>query len=1379
MSLINLFINLLSGGATGYITNDFAVKMIFKKYGPMGGVILDTREEFTENISRLVERDIINNRTIESELEKEEFRQVFIKIITDMLSRHLPEHASGIDIGNIPLIDQTFDSFFKYYQDNVSGFIEKLLHTVFNNIRLSDLVGEKQRGALSKKIFELSLVEIKNSSLIKNLLLYFYRENKERQISEFIDPQIIMAVATNLAAAADGLHEKLKLQFEPQIDLTIRSIYERLGIDAILIDLINNIKDKQLVELLGRENAQDLACEMLEQSIKLLKSSAGRQIINDFSANVIRILKGTDATVFSILDDRIESNLETYLQEKLPDLVEKIIVWIKVNKHQLEELINQSVDDVLSAEGGIQAKVKMFLKDTFINDVAKQYGVVTKIIEFIETDTDIRAMSVQFANILIAYLKENTLSHIFNDLEQKKILKPEYLTSLILNNINNHLANFNVGLVGYFLGCRLGDLINDDFEIHFTGYIREVLVENCKTKYLFAAKSTELMQGVLADNIIALAQSKLGQLINSGKFENLAGQCEQAILSGLAAHQSQLIAVITQTVEKENTNKTLGDFFNETMRKNIGNKFTGLSLSKIKEQLQKNPNLQLQELCRNLSSRQQVIEGLTNLVLELIKSNMHIILDGKIEQAVANNLEQLPDAQLQAMVEDFMGKELKPISLFGAILGTMAALGIYFVQGGLQVDAEPAINPAITVAAYGFIGYLTNVVALKMVFRPYKQWDLLGIKVPFTPGVVAKQKSRFAASMGVFVDQDLLNADAVADIFRSKRKEIEKSFSSKMQQDNYHVLHQLLNGNSDFIAGKVTSYGLAYLKNNRLIVVSRLLPELASISMSSLNYDQILSTMQEKSKSYLQGAGDFLVPYIEAFLRSPKSLNAVLPQFAKDLFFKRVNGLIAEKLQVLFDYLKDDAKIEGLVASFDGTFAALIEKNIYNLLSEQQRIYIKDTTGIYLINKMKSPEVRKSLLEWTEARLSREIAPDKSIGDLFGGFLIRVLRQNIDFILKNVIGAAEHRLQADRENIKGRINGIILDKGIWAWFASLTLNLQDTIGNIVDDLVEHKLPDFIKDKQAELEEMVNDFIDGVERTQVGEVGVNLNYNGILHVMDRLLASSSSARVVKGLSDQFVESVLHVPAKELFRIVDVSSTLDVYKLFASEIKTCRNELANTLAGHQAVLVSEMSTLFQEIIEKLFSQLPVAQFSRGIAGEDLARSVKVIIYDLTENDYFAAQSERYIRTSIGEVKVKELSEILDFNLLKKDTLVVLDRILEDDKAVAALKGVVKDAVNALASEINNIIVPETRDYIFTVLLKSTLDAVDVRFYNLVSAVNIRQVTEREINSMNPRKIEALFNSFAKPYFRKVEMYGWFGGGIGLLASIPGQLLQAFTK
>lgn len=59
------------------------------------------------------------------------------------------------------------------------------------------------------------------------------------------------------------------------------------------------------------------------------------------------------------------------------------------------------------------------------------------------------------------------------------------------------------------------------------------------------------------------------------------------------------------------------------------------------------------------------------------------------------------------------------------------------------------------------IGYITNWFAIKMLFRPHEEKRFLGIHIPFTPGLIPKEKGRIARSVGETVGIHLLSPDVV------------------------------------------------------------------------------------------------------------------------------------------------------------------------------------------------------------------------------------------------------------------------------------------------------------------------------------------------------------------------------------------------------------------------------------------------------------------------------------------------------------------------------------------------------------------------------------------------------------------------------------------
>lgn len=68
------------------------------------------------------------------------------------------------------------------------------------------------------------------------------------------------------------------------------------------------------------------------------------------------------------------------------------------------------------------------------------------------------------------------------------------------------------------------------------------------------------------------------------------------------------------------------------------------------------------------------------------------------------------------------------------------------------------------------IGYITNWIAVKMLFRPRKEVLLFGKRLPFTPGVIPKGKARLARAVGRAVEQQLLTEEVLREVLLSEEK---------------------------------------------------------------------------------------------------------------------------------------------------------------------------------------------------------------------------------------------------------------------------------------------------------------------------------------------------------------------------------------------------------------------------------------------------------------------------------------------------------------------------------------------------------------------------------------------------------------------------------
>ena len=80
----------------------------------------------------------------------------------------------------------------------------------------------------------------------------------------------------------------------------------------------------------------------------------------------------------------------------------------------------------------------------------------------------------------------------------------------------------------------------------------------------------------------------------------------------------------------------------------------------------------------------------------------------------------------------------------------------------------------------GAIGYLTNALAIRMLFRPLTRKYLLGIPVPLTPGIIPRRRGELARSIGRMVSRELLSAETLRERLESEAfgRSLEAQFRS-------------------------------------------------------------------------------------------------------------------------------------------------------------------------------------------------------------------------------------------------------------------------------------------------------------------------------------------------------------------------------------------------------------------------------------------------------------------------------------------------------------------------------------------------------------------------------------------------------------------------
>lgn len=144
------------------------------------------------------------------------------------------------------------------------------------------------------------------------------------------------------------------------------------------------------------------------------------------------------------------------------------------------------------------------------------------------------------------------------------------------------------------------------------------------------------------------------------------------------------------------------------------------------------------------------------------------------------------------------------------------------------------------------IGYITNKIAVEMLFRPLKPIYIGKFKLPFTPGIIPNGKERLAKAIGEAVGNNLLTTDTIKETLLSK--EMEASISQHLDSllENMYLEQTTIETKLKQNIGETTT---SYLQNNlKQSITTKASQGLISMDLGEIVAKEVMSAVQAKVK---------------------------------------------------------------------------------------------------------------------------------------------------------------------------------------------------------------------------------------------------------------------------------------------------------------------------------------------------------------------------------------------------------------------------------------------------------------------------------------------------------------------------------------------------
>ena len=423
-----------------------------------------------------------------------------------------------------------------------------------------------------------------------------------------------------------------------------------------------------------------------------------------------------------------------------------------------------------------------------------------------------------------------------------------------------------------------------------------------------------------------------------------------------------------------------------------------------------------------------------------------------------------------------------------------------------------------------------------MLFRPREAKYIFGMKLPFTPGLIPKEKSRIANKVGETVGTHLLNSDSLSKALKDDK------IKSKFNEVAKEKINQVINSNSTLEESLKNTLGENYyaLKRN-------MINNIAKTILESIQEEEFKNKLKfyivDSIKERLNKNPEKIIDFINSNKFREVIINTLEEEKTRDIIGKALLKELEKEDLTIEEVIPENIKpyIEEYVKSQKDTLVDIIK----NLLRDDEVSYkiksaINDNIPSIVSMFLSGDVIYGKLVSLVDKSLSEE-ENKEYICDAALAFVHESMKKKVSDVINNV---GEEKLEVISDALGDKI--------------SKKLNTEENIDSIISKL-NCKISSFNSYEEI-IKVLFNDYenilIDNID-SMISQIVNNNQLSGeiskiIEKVFDKFLQNSlndicynkqnlenSIMSILDNLYNDFVEN----KSAKVLEIVDISSIVE--------------------------------------------------------------------------------------------------------------------------------------------------------------------------------------------------------------------------------------------
>lgn len=254
----------------------------------------------------------------------------------------------------------------------------------------------------------------------------------------------------------------------------------------------------------------------------------------------------------------------------------------------------------------------------------------------------------------------------------------------------------------------------------------------------------------------------------------------------------------------------------------------------------------------------------------------------------------------------------------------------------------------IPIVVGAVIGYSTNWLAIKMLFRPYYEKKIMGLKIPFTPGLIPKERNRIGKSIGETVGVYLLSPETIIESLSNDKtdEQIKLWLYSKINKlkENDGSIKEILFSFPEESYTDLTSF----IEENIIkITLDKIRGERFNLSISNFIHKQIdnmdpnniYTIIDEKLGMFLSDLANSeelkngLINLINSKVNEIESCDQPISETLPDEIVIYINKYIDENGELIANSIRENFKNPDIQKKLKHSISELVSQNINKLIT--------------------------------------------------------------------------------------------------------------------------------------------------------------------------------------------------------------------------------------------------------------------------------------------------------------------------------------------------------------------------------------------------------------------------------------------------------------